>query len=321
MPALILSFFMSICLAGSGGLEPSSAPSAPKPGHGSVTMAIDTATGHIVLPVHIAGEGPYWFVLDTGNQNTTIFAYVAQDAGIETAPLGEMGGAGSGSLTVERASDVRVSLGDTGDLLSFTDAMVTVLPDAAELPAFNGKRVAGFLGASLIERYMTGIDYGSGKLILTDRDTYAMPVDAKVMQIKVAMGFPYFEGEVTPMLMGGATEPVIGNFLLDLGATYGVEIDFEQADALGLVGADDPDQQLAGQGMGIDGVMFDLRTAPLANAMLGGLELDETSVLFMTTPGGGPPIEDLVGNVGSGLFTGDRVTLDYEGGRLIWEDR
>ncbi|MFG0314004.1 MAG: hypothetical protein ACF8LL_07450, partial [Phycisphaerales bacterium] len=139
--------------------------------------------------------------------------------------------------------------------------------------------------------------------------------------IKIAMGFPYFEGRVTPTLMGKKTEPVVGNFLLDLGATYGIDIDFERADALGLVDADDPDQQLAGQGMGIDGVMFDLRTAPLAHATLGGLELDESRVLFMNTPGGGPPIENLVGNVGSGLFAGDRVTLDYERGRLIWEER
>ena len=73
--------------------------------------------------------------------------------------------------------------------------------------------------------------------------------------------------------------------------------------------------------MGIDGVMFEYRTAPLTHAELGGLVLDESRVLFMTTPGGGPPIENLVGAVGSGLFSGDRVTLDYPGGRLIWEDR
>jgi hypothetical protein len=315
MPFLILLMLLGALAA------EEEAKAHPVASEAEVTMTIDTTTGHIVLPAWIEGEGPYWFVLDTGNQQTTFFAYVADDAGIDTEPLGEMGGAGSGSLTVERARDVRVSLGETGDLLTFHDAEVTVLPDAAELPEFNGKRVAGFLGASLIEQYITSIDYGTSELILTRRDAFEMPEDARLMEIRIAMGFPYFEGEVTPTLMGAETEPVVGNFLLDLGATYGIEIDFHGADALGLVGADDPDQRLAGQGMGIDGVMFDLRTAPLAHARLGGLELDEASVLFMTTPGGGPPIENLVGNVGSGLFAGDRVTLDYVGGRLIWQDR
>lgn len=313
MHALLMSMILSVCLIGHVG-EPTAVQEP-------VTIEIDTATGHIVLPVWIEEGGPYWFVLDTGNQNTTMFAYVAKEAGLETSPLGTMGGAGSGSLTVEKATEVRVSLGESGDLLSFTEGMVTVLPDAAQLQEFNGKRIAGFLGASLIERYITSIDYGSGELVFTDHDAYELPEDARVMEIKIAMRFPYFEGEVTPMLMGKPTEPVAGNFLLDLGATYAIDIDYEQADTLGLVEADDPDQQLAGQGRGIDGVMFEMRTAPLAHAQLGGLELDESRVLFMTTPGGGPPIENLVGNVGSGLFMGDCVTLDYKGGRLIWEDR
>jgi hypothetical protein len=285
-----------------------------------VSMEVDIATGHIVMPVWIEDDGPYWFVLDTGNQQTTFFAYVAEEAGLETKPLGDMGGAGSGSLTVEQANDVRVSIGQNGKLLSFTDDTATVLPDAAQLPDFNGKQIAGFLGASLIEKYMTTIDYDTGELFFNDHDVYLMPDDAKVMQIKMAMGFPYFEGQITPKLMGKATEPVVGNFLLDLGATYAIDLDYEQAKELGLVDADDPDQRLAGHGQGIDGVMFEMREAPLASATLGGMKLDEKSVLFMTTQGGGPPIENLVGNIGSGLFDGGRVTLDYEGGRLIWED-
>lgn len=314
MPVMLLSLILSVRLVG---IDTDSVSSVPEP----ISMEIDTTTGHIILAAWIEGVGPYWFVLDTGNQNTTIFGHVAQAAGLETQPLGEMGGAGSGSLTVQQAKDVGVSLGDGGDLLEFSDAMVTVLPDEAKLPDFNGKEIAGFLGASLIERYMTSIDYGSDELILTEREAYQMPDDARVMHIKLSMGFPYFEGEVTPKLMGKPTDPVVGNYLLDLGATYAIEIDFEDANELGLVDAEDPDQQVAGQGMGIDGVMFDLRTAPLASTELGGLKLDESSVLFMTTPGGGPPIENLVGAVGSGLFSGDRVTLDYKGGRLIWEDR
>ena len=315
MTALLISLILSVCLVGSGG-EPT-----PTVAQEPLTMEIDVSTGHIILPVYIEEHGPYWFILDSGNQNTAIYSHIAEAAGIETKPYGEVGGAGPGSFSVRQAADIEVRLGGDKHLLKFTDPLVTVLPDEARLPDLNGKRIDGFLGASLIERYMTSIDYESGELVLTDRDAYEMPDDARVMQIKIAMGFPYFEGQVTPMLMGKKTKPVVGNFLLDLGATYAIDIGFEQADALGLVDADDPDQQLAGQGMGIDGVMFDLRTAPLAHAKLGGLQLDEPRVLFMTTPGGGPEIENLVGNVGSGLFQSDRVTLDYLGGRLIWEDR
>ncbi|MCA9276127.1 MAG: clan AA aspartic protease [Phycisphaerales bacterium] len=315
MPALLMSLILSVCLVGSEGEPTPAATREP------VTMEVDISTGHIILPVYIEEHGPYWFILDTGNQNTAIYSHIAESAGIETKPYGEVGGAGSGSFSVRQAADIEVRLGSDKHPLVFTDPLVTVLPDDARLPDLNGKRIDGFLGASLIEQYMTSIDYGSGELLFTERESYKMPDEARVMEIKIAMGFPYFEGEVIPMLMGKKTKPVVGNFLLDLGATYAIDIKFEKADALGLIDADDPDQQLAGQGMGIDGVMFDLRTAPLAHAKLGGLQLDEPRVLFMTTPGGGPEIENLVGNVGSGLFQSDRVTLDYLGGRLIWEDR
>lgn len=285
-----------------------------------VTIKIDITTGHIVMPTWIAGDGPYWFVLDTGNQNTTIFAHVAENAGLDTEPMGEMGGAGSGSVTVRRAIAVPVGIGEAGTEIRFEEPTVTVLPDAAQLPDFNGKQIAGFLGTTLIERAMTSVDYGAGELVLSPREDYRVPGGAKVLEMKLAFGFPYFEGALTPTLMGKDTEPVAGNYLLDLGATYGLEIDYEDANAIGLVGSDDPQQKQVGQGRGIDGVMFEMRTAPLAQATIGGLELDADAVLFMTTPGGGPPIENLVGAVGSGLFTGGRVTLDYAGGRLIWEE-
>ncbi len=74
----------------------------------AVTIEIHTQTGHIVMPVWIEGDGPHWFVLDTGNQNTVFYAHLGEKLGLDMQPLGEMGGAGSGSITVQMASDVHV---------------------------------------------------------------------------------------------------------------------------------------------------------------------------------------------------------------------
>ena len=285
-----------------------------------IEIPISTQTGHIVMEAWIQGDGPHWFVLDTGNQTTTFFAHLADKVGFETEHLGEMGGAGSGSLSVQKASDVRVGFGEMntdGDRPGFVEPQATILPDAAGLPPFGDKTIAGFLGASTIERFVTSIDYVRDVLVLTPRDQYTLPEGATVMEMKLAFGFPYFEGSVVPKLNGQAIEAVSGNFLLDLGAVYGVEIDYEQAKASGLVEADDPDQKLMGQGQGIDGVMFEMRSAPAQAITMGGIDLAEREVIFMTTPGGGPPIENLVGAVGSGSFTGMVVTLDYAGERLI----
>ncbi|MDF1810529.1 MAG: aspartyl protease family protein, partial [Phycisphaerales bacterium] len=285
-----------------------------------VSIKIHTTTGHIVMPAWIEGDGPYWFVLDTGNQNTTIFADLAAELELETKPLGEMGGAGSGSITVLQANNVRVGLGAQGGQASFVDQMVTVLPNAAKLPPFGDKEIVGFLGATTIERFVTSIDYEHDLLIFHDQDEFKVAKDAKVMEMKLAFGFPYFEGTVTPRLLGEPVEPITGSFLLDLGDSNGIGIEFEQAKTARLVHAEDPDQTLIGKGRGIDGVEFMLMSAPLESSVMGGMEMDDEVVSFSTTPGGGPPIPNLVGTVGSGSFPDKVVTLDYKNGRLILTD-
>ena len=48
------------------------------PNDGPVSIEIHTQTGHIVMPVWIEGDGPHWFVLDTGNQNTVFYAQLRE---------------------------------------------------------------------------------------------------------------------------------------------------------------------------------------------------------------------------------------------------
>ena len=288
--------------------------------HGAIEIPITTQTGHIVMEAWIEGDGPHWFVLDTGNQQTTFYASLAEKLGLETKHLGQLGGAGSGSMRVQMANDVRVGFGgesDEGERPGFVEREATVLPDAAMMPAFGDKTITGFLGGTTIEKFVTSIDFGRDLLVLTPHDEYTLPEGAIVMEMKLAFGFPYFEGSVVPMLNGEALDPVIGNYLLDLGATYGVEIDYEHAKEAGLIDADDPDQKIRGKAQGIDGVIFELRSAPAGSITMGGIELEDRRLIFMTSAGGGPPIENLVGAVGSESFEGMVVTLDYVGKRLI----
>lgn len=286
----------------------------------AVTIEIHTQTGHIVMPVWIEGDGPHWFVLDTGNQNTTFYAHLGEKLGLDMQPLGEMGGAGSGSITVQMANDVHVGLGKDGKEIGFVDRQVTILPDAAMLPAFGDKEIAGFLGATTIEQFVTSIDYAADKLVFTPHDLYVLPTDAKTMELKLAFGFPYFEGTVVPTLLGEPIDAIVGNYLLDLGDSMGVGIEFVQAKAAGLVDSNDADLRTIGSGQGIDGVRFELKAAPAELIVMGGMEMDDHEIHFATSPGGGPPIPNLVGIVGSGSFKGQVVTLDYQGGRLILSD-
>ncbi len=288
----------------------------------SVTVDIDTATGHIVMPARVAGEGPYWFILDTGNRQTVIYDRLARKLGLETRPYGTMTGAGTGSVEVRQTCDLAITVTDRNDpeqTDTITEPVVTVLPDDASLRDFNGKRVEGFLGTTLIERHLVSIDYARNTLTLRPRDGYTPPEGATVLEMKIAADFPYFEGRVVPLLHGHAIEPIEGNFLLDLGATHGVQLLPKVSRPVGLLDAHDPAIRVIGRGSGIDVVPFEILRGPAGEITMGGASLDDGRIDMIAVDGGGPPIENLVGAVGSGSFRGRTVTLDYSGGRLIIE--
>lgn len=285
-----------------------------------MTVPIHTAGGHVVHEVWLGGEGPFWCVLDTGNAQTIVFERAARRLSLATEPLGEMGGAGPGKIVVQATKDLTVALrGKDGQEISFVEPTAIVLPDSATLPDFDGRRIDAFLGATLIQRYATTIDYVGGELRLQDHAAYRPGSEAKEMTIEVTQGFPHFAGRVVPRRAGVDVDAVEGRFLLDLGAAYTVQVDFEFANDRGLLDESNPELRREGQIMGIDGVLMDILSVPAGPVVMGGVALSVPRVLLLPVTGGGPPIDGLVGNVGSGCFRGGSLTLDYPGRRVVFE--
>lgn len=301
--------------------EPAAGGSPP-----ALSLPVHTGGGHLVHEIWLNGQGPYWAILDTGNQGTLIFERVARELALETAPLGQLGGAGPGSIDVMAAHDLTVGLRGDGPELEWTEPRVTVLPDAAALPEFEGRQVDVFLGASLIAKHLVTIDYPAGRLTLQDRRTYTVPEDALVLDLQLTYGFPHMEGEVRARIAGEPGPAVSGQFLLDLGSPLGLQLDHEPTRAAGLLDESallDPERLVIGQITGIDGVPMDLVVVPTASVHLAGVDLSTThgfSELHPSpTPSGGPPIPELIGSLGSAPFVKGRLTLDYAGQRAVYE--
>ena len=283
----------------------------------SVKVPLQEGTGHIVVPVQIQGQGPFWFIVDTGNQQTTLFARLARQLGIESRPLGDMQGAGTGSISVRVATDVAVALGGEAGPVRFVEPQAVVLPDEVAFPPMGGRRIDGLLGGTLFEGRVLTLDQQAGYLQLDPAEGYEPPRGAQVMQLRLSMGFPYLEGQVVPLKHGKVQPAIRGNYLLDLGAAHGVSIEHGVAQAAGLIGSNDPALREVGQAVGIDGEPFSIVSAPAAAIRMGGLALDADRFAMLSVQGGGPPIENLVGTVGIDAFAGRPISLDYGGGRLI----
>lgn len=288
----------------------------PEPPSASA-VPIDTDAGHIILPVTIAGEGPLWAMLDTGNPDTTIFKSLADRLALDTQPYGELQGLGEGSLPVERAEGVTVAIGERGGAASFVEPTVTVLPDEAAFPPIDGKQIDVFLGATFIERFALTIDGGAGLMTLRDAEAYQPPADARILPLRLEAGFPYVLGAVTPDAGPAADEPIRGAFLIDLGAAYGVQIDHDAAPAAGLLDPELPGRETVGVVAGIDGQPLELASLPARRIVMGGVTLDEPRFVVLPVQGGGPPIENLVGTIGAAAFQNQTITLDYQGRRLV----
>lgn len=297
-----------------------SAPS-PSAGPAAVTLELDASTGYLIHEVWFDGQGPFTAILDTGNQGTVLFAHVAEELGLETAALGAMTGAGPGSVDVEAANNVAVTLRDhdKGEL-SWTEPQVVVLPASAAMPPFGGRTIDAFLGASLLDTHRATIDYARGRLTLTPHGEWTPPADAMVLPFELTEGFPHFQGEVAVQPETGAA-PITGRFLLDLGAPFGIELEHAEVAERGLLSG--PDRRTEGMMSGIDGVPMEIISAPLAHAKLAGLDVlaqpGFNRAILSPLPGGGPPIADLVGSVGSAPFRAGRLTLDYAAGRAVFE--
>ncbi|MCA9300796.1 MAG: hypothetical protein KDA28_17120, partial [Phycisphaerales bacterium] len=228
-------------------------------------------------------------------------------------PLGTMRGGGPGELTVHQATDIAVSVGP----FEFVEPVLVVLPEETGLGDRGDQPIEGILGATLIKRHLITVDYGSGTLTIARPESYEMPEKATVIPIRLAHDFPYFEGEVVPSLMGKPGTPVRGNYLLDLGANHGVLLDHGPAQEAGLLDVDDPDQKTWGIGAGVDGTPRTFMSTPAVSITMGGVAFQDERLQFETAPGFGPPIENLVGNVGGASFRGKVVTLDYANRRII----
>ena len=301
-------------------------PDAASPATPGLTLPVHTGGGHLVHEVWLNGQGPFWAVLDTGNQGTMVFERVVEQLDLRTAPLGELGGAGPGTIDVDLAQDVTVGLGSGGGELTWLEPQVTVLPDAAALPDFDGRRIDVFLGASLIGEHLVTVDYPAGLLSFGERAGYVPPTNALVLDLELTSGFPHLAGEVAATIAGEPGPTVAGRLLLDLGSPMGLQLDHEPTRDAGLLSeaaVADPERQVVGTMMGIDGVPMDLVMVPAASVVLDGTDLTGMpglARLFPSpTPTGGPPIPDLIGSLGSAPFVAGRLTLDYAGGRLVYE--
>ncbi len=110
---------------------------------------------HLVgVPVHINGNGPFDFVLDTGAGNTVITPELASQIGLEPKPVHGIARGIGGDFQLELTEVHKLAVGDAE--ISYTSAVVLDLSKVSP----KGKLIEnGIIGYDFLRNFETVIDY------------------------------------------------------------------------------------------------------------------------------------------------------------------
>ena len=285
---------------------PWSAVRAQAPAEPVASIEFELHRNKILVPVHLAGQGPFSFVLDTGSPVTVLGSSThASTLSLRREGRVRVGGAGAGEVPpayVTQAVDVAL-----GGLSLGTDRLI-VLDIADQMAAFSGKYYDGVIGKLLFDRYVVRVDFERRILELYEPEDYRVPDDANVMPIRMEYGHPHVDTRVT---MANGDEVDV-DLVIDTGAKTALALDGDRRSR--LAPPDDTIERIVGRGAG--GLVRG-RVGQVAAVALGDTTIRNVLTVFVDDAVGMSPGAD--GNLGNEVLRRFAVTIDYPGQRLVLE--
>jgi predicted aspartyl protease len=163
-----------------------------------------------VIELRVNGrEQPLKFVLDTGSGISVISDKTAKHLGLDPVTRGGFakGIGGDGKFEIVYGFLKEVEIGDVG---------IRNVPVYIRKFHTEGGDIDGYIGLSLISKFLTTIDYGSLTFSLTKRDVGAEPLAGVSIPLRLTSS-GFLSGEVK---LEGIEEPL--NFIVDTGASVSV---------------------------------------------------------------------------------------------------
>ena len=254
----------------------------------------------IMVPVEINGKGPYDFILDTGNGAASLLLCpdLAEELSIRRGETAHEG------FTVDIANsmhEIRVGSCRIGEL-EFTDIDAGSAGAITELASRLGIPIHGNIGYPLLKGFALTLDFDRMTLTLDERPEAVGGVAIEVDPEK-------------PLIMIDALangRPM--RFLVDTGAsgcclsrTAAEELELELGEAMALNHADTPNSHIS----------------ELKSLTAGGRTRENVRVIVADFF---DPLQEATGMkidgvLGHNFWSHYRMTIDYPGKRLIFEDR
>ncbi len=289
-------------------------------GENKTTMPLEMVDGRPTLKVRVnGGKDPLRFVLDTGSGMSVVSEETAKKLGLRPVARGGLaravGGGGKFEIVYGFLSSVEVG-----------EVRVESVPVYIRHFYDNKNPVDGYLGLSVISKFIASIDYGESVFTLrrpsepNSRDlggvpisrNGAMPPPSSILEIPLrTTSSGFLSGEVH---LEGIEKPL--NFIIDTGASVSVVSEklaaeeelgnYLQPNRLRIYGA--------------AGITDDVKSLLLPRVMLGTITREQISAAVLDLE----PVNETAGFTQSGILGGNflhhfRVAFDFQRGVLRLE--
>ncbi len=279
------------------------------PSHGS---KFEMTSNKPFVQVSVDGSRPQWFILDSGNNGSSIIARECADR-LKLARGAEARvqiGAGAGADVGLSEANAPVHLRALGETLTVLEPRVLTLGHVARL---EGRPVDGLLGNDFLSRHVVELDYANGRIIVHDPLRFAPAPGAVVVPIDLDTGWPIVEGTIT--LPGG--KPLTCHLIVDTGMRGVVTLFRPFSEKHGLHdGAGNLHDMVIGGGAG--GISRG-DVGRLEALSLGPRSFGRPVAVFSRDTSGIFALDGPDGIVGGELLRRHRVTFDYAHARMILE--
>lgn len=287
-----------------------SAQATAKATYTPVTLPFELNGRHIILKGKVNGQ-PVSFVLDTGDQYAIVDLDLAKRMNLNLSGEVRVGGAGA---TVSSGAMVNGASYTLDGFEGFSQPVKMALPLGKTLSPRAGRPFEGIIGEEFIKEFVVEVDYQAQVLKLHDKAKFNYTGPGESIPINLVQGHPILEAEVTPV---GATAPLKGKFVLDLGAGLALALYSPFVAQNGLLGPGAKTiRSLGGAGAGGEttgqiGRVTDLK--------IGNYTIKSPITLFSEDKAGAFAMSSLAGNIGARVANKFRLFLDYGRKRIIFE--
>ncbi len=269
-------------------------------GNQVVEVPFDFYRNEIILRVKVNGKGYFNMMLDTGTDPSAVDLATAKEIGLRLASTGHQG-TGSGT-SVNLAYETKLPLVEIGDLAAKNVKAVAI--DLSKVSERLGKPIHGVLGHSLLSSRIVQIDYPKGVVRFYSKSPFPKPANQPYNSKLTTLSFRYHDN----ILIDGVSvngKKITANF--DTGSNGSFQLTPDAVTNLGL--NDEVSKAQVRKSVGYNGEAEN-REGKIKNVTIGGISIDEPSVLFFGE-GAGHDKKAWGINLGNAFLKDFIVTIDY----------